>query len=146
MRGRGEGSIYQRRDGRWCAAVSVDGRRRAFYGPTRAEAYRKLREALRAVEDGLPAPSAETLAAYLRAWLKGCQSRGLRQSTLEDYDRLCRIHIIPHLGRVKLAKLTPAQVQAFYVDRLREGVSAPTPGKCSKVLRMALGQAVNFVR
>jgi hypothetical protein len=35
-RGQGEGSIYQRKDGRWAAAITLENRKRkTFYGDTR---------------------------------------------------------------------------------------------------------------
>ncbi len=37
-RGHGEGSIYQRKDGRWTASITVEGRKRKYiYGKTRKE-------------------------------------------------------------------------------------------------------------
>jgi hypothetical protein len=39
----GDGSIYRRKDGRWCGQLSVGGRRRYVYGRTRREAESKLR-------------------------------------------------------------------------------------------------------
>jgi hypothetical protein len=54
-RGRGEGRIYKRRDGRWAASLTLEGgRRKTFYGRTRQEVARKLQEALRAREEGCP--------------------------------------------------------------------------------------------
>jgi hypothetical protein len=48
-RGRGEGTVCQRKDGRWCAAVYVllpnGGEKRMFvYGHTREDVYAKLVE------------------------------------------------------------------------------------------------------
>ena len=58
-RGSGEGSIYQRNDGRWAATLSLgyEGarrRRKTFYGRTRAEVARKLREASARHDTGMP--------------------------------------------------------------------------------------------
>jgi len=42
-RGHGEGSIYRRKDGRWCACLTVSkGRRKYFYGYSRREVTSKL--------------------------------------------------------------------------------------------------------
>ena len=43
-RSNGEGTILQRRDGRWQVAMQVDGQRITRYARTRAEAASKLRE------------------------------------------------------------------------------------------------------
>ena len=60
-RGHNEGSIYQRQDGRWAAALTLlNGKRKSYYGATRKEVADKLRSAQRAVEDGA-ALSAERL-------------------------------------------------------------------------------------
>lgn len=46
-RGHGEGSIYQRKDGRWAATITLEGqKRKTFYGKTRKEVQEKLRVAL----------------------------------------------------------------------------------------------------
>src|SRR5438874_3805030 len=45
-RANGEGSIYQRADGTWCAAIPVEGgKRRVLYGKTRQEVAAKLNKA-----------------------------------------------------------------------------------------------------
>ena len=51
----GDGTIAKRRDGRWVAAVTLDGGRRKFaYACTREEVARKLTDLLGAKQDGLP--------------------------------------------------------------------------------------------
>ena len=56
QRGHNEGSIYQRQDGRWVAAVTLDatGKRQSFYGKTRKEVATKLTDALKQQQQGLP--------------------------------------------------------------------------------------------
>ena len=39
-RGRDEGSIYKRKDGRWVAVYTVEGKKRYIYAKTRKEAAR----------------------------------------------------------------------------------------------------------
>ena len=43
-RANNEGSVYQRSDGRWCAACQVNGRRKYIYGKTQSEVLAKLRD------------------------------------------------------------------------------------------------------
>ena len=67
----GEGSVWLRKDGRWCAAaylpVTTGGRRRVVvYGKSRQEAKAKLRELLDKAERQIPAtPANLTVADYL---------------------------------------------------------------------------------
>ena len=53
-RGHGEGSIYQRKDGRWVASITLDRRKRKyFYGETRKEVQEQLKVALREQQQGM---------------------------------------------------------------------------------------------
>ncbi len=115
-RGANEGSIYRRRDGRWTAALSIgtdetgNQRRRAFYGRTRKEVEEKLAHARTAQLDGLLLePSRLTVAEYLVHWLENDARTTVRPTTYASYESVLRLHVTPHLGRVKLRKLTPIQ-------------------------------------
>ncbi len=47
MRGHGEGTITQRKDGRWQAQISLGaGKRKTLYGKTRKEVREKLQVAI----------------------------------------------------------------------------------------------------
>jgi integrase len=45
-RGRGEGSIYRRKEGRWVGQYEVGGKRKYIYGRTRKEVATKLTKAM----------------------------------------------------------------------------------------------------
>ena len=45
-RGKGEGSIYRRKDGRWVGQYEVGGKRKYIYGRTRKEVATKLTKAM----------------------------------------------------------------------------------------------------
>src|SRR4051794_6909352 len=54
-RGNNEGSITQRKDGRWEARISVNsGKRHVLYGKTRKEVQEKLKLSLRELDSGQP--------------------------------------------------------------------------------------------
>lgn len=140
-----EGSIYRREsDGRWVASLVElpTGRRRVFYGKTRAEAYTKLQKAQRAADDNLPvAPERQTVSQYLARWLENSAKPSVRPRTLQSYEELVRLHLAPSLGRIQLAKLTPQDVQAFINAKLGTGLSPRRVQMMHAVLRMALNQA-----
>ena len=75
-RGRGEGSIYERPDGRWTAVISVGFRRgkrvrKHIYGATKGEVRDKLAKALANLQDGVePPPAKQTLRQFLEHWLE----------------------------------------------------------------------------
>jgi integrase len=141
QRGHGEGSIgfY---GGRWVAQATVDaGERRRFYGKTRAEANAKLQGALGAVRAGLPVPTDRlTVAEYLDDWLTGA-SRALRPSTASTYERHIRLHILPTLGRLPIARLRPEQLDRLYAGLLAKGLSRTSVQHIHAILRRSLSQA-----
>lgn len=74
-RGHGEGTIYQRKDGRWSADISLEnGKRRTLYGKTRKEVADKLNTALQEQKQGILATGPQqTVANYLNYWLEECK-------------------------------------------------------------------------
>ena len=143
-RGHGEGSIYRRKDGRWEAALQVDGRRRRWAGRTRAEVARKLAAAQHDIENGLaPVSGRTTVGDFLDRWLDTVSPR-LRPLTLLRYRQLVRHQLTPHLGRVPLARLTPAHVATMLARVQAGGASARTAGHARACLRAALADGLRW--
>jgi len=143
-RGQGEGTLYQRPDGKWAAQLDMgwyDGkrRRRSLYGATRREVVEKLRAARKAVDAGLqPTSDRLTVAAYLADWLDATRAT-VRPSTWTRYRGMVRTHHVPHLGRIPLSKLTPGDVERM----LRDMAGSPrTRHHARAILRTALARAV----
>lgn len=140
-RGNNEGSITQLADGRWQARISMDARRKAFYGATRAEAAAKLNAALRDRDRGLPMfEERQTVAQYVASWLEAIRPT-VRPSTWKRYRDLMTLHALPTLGKSPLARLSAQQVQALYSVKLEEGLSPTTVHHLHAVLHKALARA-----
>ena len=83
----GEGTIYQRRDGRGEGAAYVllpsGGRaRKRVYGKSRSEVFAKLAELRRKSRSGVPAISGHvTMATYLDEWSETVAKPSVRPST-----------------------------------------------------------------
>jgi len=58
-----EGSIYQRKDGLWCARVSVGGRRLTAYRKTQRECREWIAHTLDQVADGLTVDTSRVTVA-----------------------------------------------------------------------------------
>jgi integrase len=145
-RGNAEGSLYRRKDGRWVAQVSVGNGGRVFrYGKTRAEAATKLTIALKSVQDGLPIPGErQTVGKYLEIWLEESARPSIRPTTYTSYACLVRMHLVPEIGRVPLAKLSPQHVQALMNRKLASGLAPRRVAMIRGVLRTALNQALRW--
>ena len=142
-RGAGMGTIRERVDGRWEGRyLDPDkGRLVAVYRRTRKEAEAELAIRLAKVRTGLPIPSERlTVGAYLNKWVTEAAPR-LRPSTAKRYRDLVRLHLIPTLGRVKLARLQPSDVERMLTDLQADGLSPRTASHCRAVLRVALANA-----
>jgi integrase len=143
-RGPGEGSIYQRKDGRWAGGLHVgygNGKRirKHVLGHSRKEVADKLDVLLRAHKEQRPIPDGrQKLGPFLRTWLDETAKPTLRASTYTSYNAIIRLHIIPDLGRIPLAKLTPADVQTFLGAKTANGLSPRRVQYLHAVLRRAL--------
>ena len=137
-RERGDGSLFwDKRRERWVAEVTVGydgrGKRRIKKGTgrTRTEAKRKLREVLRDYEDGLAiAPDGYTVGQAVSEWLEFGIHRG-GESTRENYERVCRMHIVPQLGVRKLRDLRADEVDQWLAEL--------APALSTRSLRLAHG-------
>ncbi|MFF5566190.1 tyrosine-type recombinase/integrase [Streptomyces sp. NPDC012623] len=124
VRANGDGTVYQRKDGRWEAAGYVlapgNTRKRVrVYGATRKDAMTKLTERIAASNRGLPVAAADsTVGAYLTYWLNGVAVHHLRENTHTRYAASIRLHLSPGLGAKKLARLTTRDIRTF-LDGLR---------------------------
>ncbi|MGY1454772.1 tyrosine-type recombinase/integrase [Streptomyces sp. SS8] len=123
-RANGDGTVYQRKDGRWEAAGYVlapgNTRKRVrVYGTTRTEALTKLTEKIAVSNRGLPVPSAQgTVGAYLTYWLENVAVHHLRENTHTRYTACVDRYLIPGLGKKKLARLTARDVRTW-LNQLR---------------------------
>jgi len=143
-RGKGEGSIYRRKDGRWVGQYEADGKRRYVYGKTRKSVAGMLTKAIADRDAGLVFDSKKlTLAEYLDRWLDGIWGT-VHPNTWLGHEINVRVHLKPALGQVKLDKLTALQVQSFYRRKLDCGQSAASVLKIHSTLSKALKQAVRY--
>ncbi|HCG00892.1 MAG TPA: site-specific integrase [Chloroflexi bacterium] len=145
-RGNNEGTITLRSDGLWAAAVSVGaGRRKWFYGKSRAEVSRKMTAAQQAINTGSFADARGlTLGDYLDQWLVAVVQPSVRKWTYRGYEVHVRLHIKPTLGSLPLERVEPMQVQALLNRKLKEGLSPKSVRYLRGTLRTALNQAMRW--
>jgi integrase len=150
-RGNGEGSIYQRKDGRWAAAVVVGRKtngaidRRTVYGHSRAEVVKQLDELRLRRSNGLVVePNTLTVATFLTQWLRDTVTMENRDGTLRRYTSLTRNHILPTIGHLKLSAVQPAHLQRLYAGMTATGKAPSTTKGAHAILHKAFEQAVEW--
>ena len=148
-RGHNEGSIFQRKDGRWVAALRVQngaGRTRKVYRytTTRIKAREALRDLERQAESGVQlAAGVPTLGVYLTRWLDTVKA-SVRVSTHQGYSSNLQTRVIPRLGKMKLTAVTPLHLQELYAELLDVGLSARSVGHTPRVLHRAFSQGMRW--
>lgn len=149
-RGRGEGSIFRRKDGLWCAAVTAGydangkRRRRSVYGTTKGAVLEQLTRLQHETLTGtLSDPQRFTVAAFLGKWVEDARP-AIRATTHALYDGLIRLHIVPTIGGVALSKLSPAHLQGLLATMEKASASPKLRVLVYGVLHRALGQALQW--
>ncbi len=150
-RGRGEGSIFRRKDGTWCAVLTAgydaNGKRRRCYtyGPTKTVVLEQLtRLRSDALSGTLGDAQRLTVAPFLTRWLEDACKPAVRATTHRLYEGLIRLHIVPHIGGVALARLTPVHVQGLLSAMEKAGASPKLRLLVYGVLHRAFRQAVQW--
>jgi integrase len=133
----GEGSIVQRRDGRWQASLQVNGTRRTVYGKTEKEVRGKLRTLQRQADKNgtLPGTGRRTVSELVDAWLTSAPN--LKVTTVNQYRWFYDTYARAPLGDVRLDRVTPDKLQRLYAS-----LTASVAEKIHRVLHRAFAVAV----
>lgn len=125
------GSIRKRSKGSWELTIDMGKdasgkRRRKFLAVkgTKTQAQQKLRELLTSLDRGIPVGTSKlTFADWLTKWFSDYVVPKTRQRSQERYEGLIRIHILPSLGHIELAKVTPSDIQELEARLLANGMA-----------------------
>jgi integrase len=149
-RGRGEGEIRLRPDGRWEARLRVDSPngtqvRRSIYGSTRAAVAHELRGLQQAADQGHALTDARTtVGSFLNRWLVEVVQPAREFATWRGYETNIRLHIIPTIGSIPLVRLQPVDVQRMINQLQGNGLAPRTVQYAHATLRAALGVALRW--
>lgn len=143
-RGKNEGTLYQRPNGRWRAQVCIDGSRASFTADSKAECQAWLRKMLDQAGQGWNyAGGKMTLGEYLQVWLENSRA-SLRLKTHDQYRRTVEKHILPLIGNIRLKDLRPECVERLYASLLKFGSGVRTVRIVHAVLHRSLEKAVRY--
>lgn len=132
----GQGTCFQRKDGRWEAAVTVGYNesgnpiRKRLTRRTQREAVEALNSIIANINLGVPiGEGSQTLAEFIPGWLENVIRPTRATKTYRYYEQLTRLYILPRLGRLPLTKISPQHVQALMSEwsrpRLVDGETVP---------------------
>ena len=145
-----KGRIRQRSPGSWQVSFDLgrdaSGKRltkAVTIRGTKAEAQRKLREMLTELDHGRnPVPANISLRDWLDRWMsEEIQPPKRRQRTYETYQHVIDRHIVPYLGRLKLARVGPTHIQ-----ELENRLSTHLSPKMVNQVHIVLSGAFKYAR
>ena len=116
-RGRGDGTIRERSDGRWEGRIELGygptGKRRqkSVFGRTRREVVAKMRSEQQRLDSGLPPTDGRRrVRDFLQWWSEKVLPGTVSAGSEATYRRLLRLYVIPSVGNLRLTELAPAHV------------------------------------
>jgi integrase len=121
----------------------ADGNRKRWEATsrTREGALNKLRQARTDIATlGTIPTSAMTTQAWLERWLEDIVRPHVKPGTFSDYRQTVTKHLIPRIGRVPIATLSPTHVRTMY-KAVSDESSLGNANKAHRVLRAALSDA-----
>jgi len=118
---------------------------------TKREAEDALVEALERMRTGMWInPGVTTLGEFLAEWLAAMETNVL-DTTFRAYEQSMRNWVVPRLGSVRLAEVTPMHLRSLQTELLRDGrvdgkggLAPRSVASCRRVLSQALKDAVRW--
>lgn len=147
-RANGEGTIFKRKDGRWCGEYYDDAptpKRHILYGKTQAEVRKKLKERQMHPGEELSKESSYTLEKWVLFYLENYKKNEVKETTFNSYMGIYRKHIWKSkIGSMTLKKITSNDFQKYYNDKISGKYSAKTIKHIYIIFNCALNKAVQL--
>ena len=136
-RSNGEGTIFKRNDGRWCAAYfDAKFKRHYVYGKTQAEVKNKLKIKMteepetskeKALEESAPKERRMLVQEWVLYYLENYKKNEEKETTYCAYMELYRKHIKDsNIGKCAIDKMSCDMLQRFYNRKKETGYNPKT--------------------
>ena len=144
----GEGTIYKRKDGRWCGAYydeSPEPKRHFVYGRTQTEVKKKIKEKQINPVSEDKEEDTYTLAAWVLYYLENYKRHEIKETTYDSYIGIYRKHIVSSdIGKIKISRLSCDLLQKFYNEKYYSGYNAKTVRHIYILINTALKKALSL--
>lgn len=144
-RSNGEGTIFKRSDGRWCAAYfDKEYRRHYVYGKTQKEIKQKLKKKMSEVTVSTKGKGI-TVDEWMVQYLDEYKRNEVKETTYWSYMELYEKHIKKSdIGLSELQSLTSQQLQKFYNDKKEQDYNPKTIRHMYVLINSALDKAMQI--
>jgi integrase len=140
-RGNNEGTVCQRKDGKWMAAViigtGIDGKpiRKYVYGKTRPEVLTKMTELTAVRGKGRNVITNEDVQTLMQQWLLTFKQSEVTPRTFENNLSYARLHVYPAIGTIKAHEVGTENVQKLLNDMRINGYALDTVKHTKHLMR-----------
>jgi integrase len=149
-RGNNEGTIFQRKDGKWMGQITVgyseNGKikRKSYFGHTRAEVALKMTTDLSAVmKNGYQTVSNEKFETLFMEWLLIFKRNTVLPRTLERILNNAKCHIVPEIGQYTLLEISPQVVQKLINKMYLQEMALDTIKKTKQIINQFFEYAID---
>lgn len=148
-RANNEGSIFQRKDGRWVGAATTgydsEGKiiRKFIYGKSRMEVADKLTELTNRIEsNNFDYVDKNNMARLMSEWLLVFKKNQVSPRTFEGVFSKYKIHIEPKIGNMKIDEISTLTIQKLLNQMLDDGYSLDVVRKTKVIFNQFFDYAV----
>jgi integrase len=147
-RGKGEGGLFKDARGLWNAVIELpprDGKRRrkTIRHKNKATVVERMRALQRELEERGDLPTADmTVERWFGYWYTQIVLKEVRPKTAGGYKSIIDRHIIPNIGKNRLAKLSPTSIRTVTDSIVRNGGAHSSALKAHQVMSSAFEAAV----
>ncbi|MCL2838749.1 MAG: site-specific integrase [Oscillospiraceae bacterium] len=131
-RGNKEGTVFQRKDGRWVGEVTIgygaDGKRisKLVYGKSQDEVIRKMNPLKQEVFDNgyikevVQITTERNFQTLFTEWFNTYKAPTIKSSATEENHRIkMRLHIFPAFGKLDIHSVTSERIQKFLNNKVK---------------------------
>ena len=113
--------ISLRKDGRYQARYTFNGKRYTLYGNDLKEVQKKLRDVKYELDHGIYAkPDKVTVDSWFKVWKEEYAANNMRENTLAHVDSMYLYHIKPEIGHMKMQEVRTEHIQML-LNKMKKG-------------------------
>lgn len=134
-------NIRLRQDGRYEGRITIEDKRKCFYGKTKTEVKNKAKEYLLKVENGYKEPQKIILNDYIEYWLKKYKYTRIEPSSYTRLYRVYECQIKPTIGTKYIGQVTTKDIQ-----KLIDEFANPTKKQTKPLAKSGLKKIIQLLR
>lgn len=134
-------TIKERQDGRFEGRITIDGKRKSFYGNTKSDVKNKTKEYLKKIESGYKEPQKIKFGDYALYWLKTYKWNKIEPSSYTRLYRVFDCQLKKQFGDKMIGDITTKAIQDYIDERAN-----PQSNNIKPLAMSGLKRIIQFIR